>query len=414
MEAALFIFYVFVCSILLLYLPFFKSSGLKRWIIPIFLLKVGAGFAYARFYLLPKNYPGADTWRFFDQSLGETKLLLRNPVSFFTDLFTHGYARTGNIFAGENSYWNDLKSNFFVKILALLNLLTFNSYYANLVLLNLVFMTGLVALFKTFSRIYPSKELLLALAIFCVPSTLFWCSGVHKDGLVLSALGLVFYFFSKLLQTGRLTILNIVVALLCCILIFFFRNYMLFALVPAIACGWLARCHEKKMVTFLGIYLAGIVLFFLLPLVSPALNLPGVIVTKQQEFLQLQGSSFIETTPLEPTAQSFISFLPAAIKMAFLRPFNIETLSYLPTVVELYAINLLMLLCVLSYKRAPLSSFAYSCLFYGFSILLICGYTIPFVGAVVRYRSIVYPFILPVILMIATRQHTHPSKHIEK
>ncbi|HEX8459770.1 MAG TPA: hypothetical protein VF623_00005, partial [Segetibacter sp.] len=133
-----------------------------KWILSgLFLVKILAGLAYAKFYTLPKYYAGADTWRFYRFSLDETKWLLKDPVAFIKDLFVFGYSSSGSMFAGENSYWNDLKSNVPVKLMACMNVITHNSYYTNIILFNFIFFIGLVALFKVFNGIFPGKKLFI-------------------------------------------------------------------------------------------------------------------------------------------------------------------------------------------------------------------------------------------------------------
>ncbi len=52
-------------------------------------------------------------------------------------------------------------------------------------------------------------------------------------------------------------------------------------------------------------------------------------------------------------------------------------------------------------KTKPSSPFLYFCLFFSFSILLTIGYTVNFLGAIVRYRSLIIPFlVVPMIAQI--------------
>ena len=79
--------------------PKFRHS--PAILIFIFALKIIAGFAYAWFYKLPQNFETADTWRFFQLSLAETRWLLDDPIAFTRDLFIYGYDKPGNLFSGS-------------------------------------------------------------------------------------------------------------------------------------------------------------------------------------------------------------------------------------------------------------------------------------------------------------------------
>ena len=381
-----------------------------KWpVIGILLIKVMAGVAYARFYMLPKYYEGADTWRFYRLSLQETKWLLKNPLEFVKDLFVYGYKTPGNLLAPENSYWNDLKSNVPVKLMAVMNVFTNNSYYANIILFNFLFLFGLVALFKVFYELFPQKKVFIIIGLYLLPSTLFWCSGLHKDGLILSAAGMVIFSFYKGL-TAKFQLRHLLCIILCGIVIFSLRNYVLFAFVPALlAWGLSSKYPGKSKIIFGTVYLIGTVLFFLLPYYFPAINFPLYLSLKQQDFLTLTGGSAVQLPHLIPTFNGFVAFLPSALDMAFLRPHFSEAknFSYIPAAIEVVAFFLLIVTTAFSTKKQKISSpFFLFLLFFSFSILLICGYTVPFSGAIVRYRSLVFPLLFTPLLCMGSYKFT--------
>ena len=398
MEAAIFIFYLLMFGYAVISVPFFKNSGIRSYVLLLlFAVKILAGFAYAWFYKLPKYAAGADTWRFYKLSLREKDWLLSDPVAFTKDLFVHGYQKRGSLFAGENSYWNDLKSNIPVKLLACMNVLTDNSYYADIIFFNFLFLFGLVGIFKVFNEIFPGKKWLLVAAVFLLPSTFFWCSGIHKDGLILSAIGLVFYHFYKLVGNNhKKQVRHTVVIILCLVLIFALRNYITLMLLPALFCWGLSGKYPKhKLLIFSGVYLSCIFLFFSARYVFPPLDFPQYIVEKQSEFLGLQGGSSIHLRPLQPEVWSFITFFPDAFDAAFLQPHitQIANFAYLPAALEILLFIFVALLFVIS-PKPKITSPVLFCLFFSVSVLLITGYTITFVGAIVRYRSILFPFLI--------------------
>ena len=84
----------------------------------MFLIKVIVGCFYGWFYSLPAYVQTSDTWQYFNLQLTETDWLLKDPVAFIKDLFTYDYNSSGNLFIAHNSYWNNLKDNVIIKILA--------------------------------------------------------------------------------------------------------------------------------------------------------------------------------------------------------------------------------------------------------------------------------------------------------
>jgi hypothetical protein len=405
LEIASFIFFLLIFSTIITNIPFVKYSGMgKGPLILAFYAKIVAGIAYARFYRLPGNYNNSDTWRFYRLSLEETEQLKHNPFSFFKDLFHSGYYTRGNIFSGQNTYWNDLKSNVVIKIMALFNLLTYNSYYTNIILFNFLFIIGLVAIFKILFVFFPEKKWPVFCVVFFLPSTLFWCSGIHKDGLILSAVGILLYCFNKLIIKEALLKHKLFI-LLSCIFIFSLRSYVFFALLPSLLFWYLAARHPgKQFHVFFTIYLPAILFVLIIPYVFPTVNILSFIVEKQQEFLKLQGGSLVKTDPLQPTPFSFILFLPQAIDMAFFQPHptEIKNLSYVPAIAENIFVILLIIISLLNIPaRAAIPPFVICLITFSISILLICGYTVPFSGAVIRYKSLVLPLLITPLLCLA-------------
>jgi hypothetical protein len=405
LEAAIFIFFLALFLYAVVTIPFFKNSGLSKiQLASIYIIKIFSGIAYAMFYKLPKYYAGADTWRFYRLSLNEKQWLLTDPVEFAKDLFVHGYDKTGGLFSGENSYWNDLKSNVPVKLMACMNVITNNSYYTNIIIFNFLFFFGLIALFKMFNQIYPGKKWLIIIGVFLLPSTLFWCSGIHKDGLLLSAIGLLVYNFFKALRNEGSLIKRILLIVFCMILIFPLRNYVSLALLPALLCWGIAyKLKKKPLLIFVSVYIIGIALFFLSSHIHPSLSFPQFIVDKQIEFQGLEGSSEIMSQQLEPSFISFAKYLPSAIDMALFRPHitEIKNFSYIPAIGEILLLIILFLFFLFYRDNNNVKdnrAVNYFCLFFALSLVIIAGYTITFSGAIVRYRSLVLPLLITPLL----------------
>jgi hypothetical protein len=411
LEQILFIVYLVGILVLINIIPFLKKSALGKGLLSsLFFIKVLAGLAYAWFYTLPKYNAGSDTWRFYRLSLEETKWLLKDPVAFTKDLFVFGYSNAGNLFAGEKSYWNDLKSNVLVKLMACMNVITNNSYYTNIILFNFLFFIGLVAFYRVFKDIFPDRKLLLVAGLFLLPSTLFWCSGIHKDGLILSALGSIMYCFYTGLKT-RFSIIKIFVITLCLVLIFSLRNYVAIAMLPALFCWYItAKLPQLKANVFIVVFLTGSIIFFSAKYVSPKLDFPSYITQKRTEFSKLEGTSTVYVDTLKPTLFGFIHFLPNAFDMALLRPHITEAknVSYLPAALE----NLLLLLIsglsiVYGTKKDLYNPTILFCLFLSISLLSLAGYTITLSGAIVRYKSISLPLLITPMLCIISIKKSH-------
>ncbi len=375
-----------------------QSTLGKSFLAGLFLIKLSAAFVYGIYFSQASLLPTSDSWNYFHLSIGETDWLLRDPIAFIKDIFTSGYHQSSNLFLEGNSYWNDLKSNVMIKIMAICNLFTFKNYYANAVLLNYMYFFGPVAVYRIFTHT-SQRNIPAVMAVFCIPSFLFWCSGAHKDGLLFTCIGLIVYFFNIQLKNRKLNYSYIFYSLLLIALIFALRNFLAFLLLPALLVWALCDFYpKKKWFIILGIYGIGISLFFLTGFLKDANNFPEYIVKKQEEFKVLGGGSQIDLPVLEPTVTSYIHFLPYALDISFFRPHFSEwkNISTIFTTLELCVLWLIVLLSIFFARKNPVfsTSFFVFCCCFTISVLLLCGYTITLSGAITRYRSIILPFII--------------------
>ena len=248
------------------------------------------------------------------------------------------------------------------------------------------------------------NKTLLIISLFFVPSFLFWCSGVHKDGILFSCIALIIFHFQKQLEIQKLHFKSIAVILFCLIAIFALRNFLIFLLFPALIVWFLIyRFPGKEKQITIGIYTIFILLFFLSPKIHSRIDLPNYIIEKQAEFKQLSGNSQIPIPALENNFLSFIRFIPTAIDIAFFRPHLTEfrNISYVPASLEVIIIWVFFIFSIFyknTNKIKHQTAYIYFCLCFSISFLLLCGYTIPFSGAIVRYRAIALPLILTAML----------------
>ncbi len=416
-----FILYFIFISWVLTCVPFIKNTGINKWgLVLLFTIKIFAGIIYGWFYLQPSYNATSDTWHFFELSKTETDWLLNDPLAFFKDIFTYGYDRSGNLFLGDNSYWNDLKSNIIVKLLAISNVFTFKNYYADIIFFNFLFFFGPVAVYKIVLQLFHPNKVILVISIFLIPSFLFWCSGIHKDGLIFSCIGIIIYHFQKQLLQHKIILQSSVIAIFCFIILFALRNFMALLLIPALLVWLLSNLNPKKSkIITINIYMLGIIIFFALPEIIPQINPPTYIVEKQSEFKELQGDSQIPVPSLESNFVSFIKFFPTAVDIAFFRPHvtEIYNKSYIPAVTEILLLWFIILFFLLFQRNTILTSqqsaYLLFCICFSLSFLLIAGYTITFSGAIVRYRAVVLPFIvIPVLSKIPIKPNKKASRRL--
>lgn len=404
----LFVAYLVFFAWLVTRVGFFKRSGLTHsQLIIIFLLKVMAGIFYGWIGLFYGNMAQmVDTWGFHYESIQEYQLLKNHPAEFFTNLFHDPYENgVIKFFETTDSYWNDLKGNFLIKLLALLNIFSFGHYYINVIFISFITMFGPIAIYRVMSDVFPGKKLQVLLATFLIPSFLYWTSGIHKEGLIFLGLILVIYNIYFAFRQKKITAKKIISIFLGLILILILRNFLILIIIPALIAWFLAEKYPKRgLAVFATCYLFFLILFFTARYIHPNLDFPQAVVNKQQEFLKLSGGSAVPIKKLEPTIGSFLINTPQAFNLSIMRPYpsDVKHILSLAAAAEINVL-LLLFLVFLVWRTNGIRSqtFIYFCLFLSFSLLLTIGYTVNFLGAIVRYRSIIIPFlIVPMVCLI--------------
>lgn len=412
MEHLLFAGYLILFAWLVTKVRFFTQTRLTAaQLISVFLVKVMAGI----FYGWVGVYYGdmaqmVDTWSFHYQSLDEGKLLLAHPVAFLSTLFQSGYTTGYSGFLGaENSWWNDLDVNVMLKLLGIFNLASFGHYYINVIFYSFLTFFGPVALFRVFQNYFPGKRISVLLAVFMIPSFIYWTSGLHKEGLLFNGIALIIYVIYFGWKEHSITWKRILAVLISALTLLALRNYMLLMMIPALLSWTVARKLKRRALpVYISIYFLFAVLFFIAPYLSSRLDFPGAVADKQKQFLQLIGGSEVPVQPLQPTWQSFLQNAPQAIGRSILRPY-FSDVHHLLSMAAALEINLLLALSVFyfiwNWRRIQLHAFSLFCFFFSLSILLIIGYTVNFLGAIVRYRSLVLPLLfVPVLVQLPWKQ----------
>jgi hypothetical protein len=357
---------------------------------------------YVNIYVLPVS----DSLTFHDGGIYEYDLLFQNPKEYLVNLFHNSYENGyGGLLDAKHSYWNDTKGNFLMKLLSVFDLFSGKNFIINTLIFNFLVFFGPVALFRVLKDIYPKAVTGLIICIFLLPSPLFFTSMIHRDGFIFLSVCMIIYIAYFSMKNKRLSGKHALCGLLFMALIFVLRNYVLLALIPALLAWKIARDKPKySFYTFLIIYSASAFLFFISPAISQKTDLPKYVVERQEAFLELgaTGSSTIDMRPLENNLSSFIRNMPQALNHSLMRPFVTETKSYfyMPFLIENMALIVCIFLLVFFRKKVAPDPLIWLFVFFCLSNFLLIGYTVPIIGALVRYKSVWMIFLSLSLLVI--------------
>lgn len=408
---------------LLLYLmrrmPFYAAvPGLPvRWVGGLFVLKVLAGTAlWAVYTWVYTERQYADVFKYFDDSAVMFDALRHAPEDFLRMLFSVG---NDNAYFDEryykvmNHWYREYESNLandahtIIRFNAVLRLVSFGEFHVHTVCAAFVALTGMVALYRAFVDLLPGRERALAIAVFLLPSVLFWASGVIKESLLFFGLGLLLWAYFELLW-GRVRPWGLLLLAGAGVLLFHLKFYVIASLLPALCMLLLARLSPRTpvalrtAVVLLTFAALGLHLHHLLP----GFNVLETIAVKQRDFIGLAQAtdpgSFVMPERLQPNAWSFVQQAPHALYVTLLGPlFHGRGALGLAAAAEnlaLLAALLLLLRHRLPWRRVD-RDVLLAVLVFVVLLALVIGWTTPVMGAVVRYRTPLLPF-LPIAALL--------------
>jgi hypothetical protein len=320
----LFAVYLVVLCWLLLRVPFIKNAGINsRVLLGLFIIKILAGIAIG--WIAIHIYgPGNDYWDLNDEARIEYRLLLSDPAKYFSNIFTSDYqgGYTG-IFSSFNSYWNDLRGNVIIKLVSVFNIFSRGDYYINSLFFNFIIFFGHVILYRLFSKVFPGRQTWVIIGCFLLPSTLYFVSGIHKDGIVFLMQAVLIYSVYQSLSKNSFIVKRVTLILLSLLILFLVRNFIVLALLPALL-AWILSAKTKwnTAITFIGVYLLSGLLFFGISSVNAKIDPPKLIAEKQADYKNLPaGNTQIELDTLQPGFKSFVANAPQAIGHILLLPY---------------------------------------------------------------------------------------------
>jgi hypothetical protein len=383
-------------------IPFIKNAGISSGtLLGLFLLKIFAGIAIG--WIAIHIYgQGNDYWDTNDFAREEYQLLQTNPVRYLINIFTSNYQDGyGGMFSSGDSYWNDLKGNIVIKMISVFNIFSGGDYYINSLFYNFIIFFGHIILYRLFIQVFPERKTLVIVGCFLLPSTLYFSSGIHKDGLVLLMLAVVIYTVYQSLIKNHFSIKRVLLLFISLTFIFLLRNFIFLSLVPALF-AWIlvAKTKWPAWIVFAVVYLLGGLLFFNIDSVISKIKPLEIITSKQTEYLKLpKAATEIELTPLVPTFKSFVASTPQAMNHSLVRPYlwEMPVRSILPVSLELFIYQILFLLFIF-FRRSMIKHeqrpFLFFSLFFLLTVFLMIGFIAPNLGSLVRYRSLYLPLMI--------------------
>lgn len=422
MEILLTIIYTVIFIFIIWKVPFFRIDGLNKKALPVvFVLKIAAGvvmsLVYTYYYT---DRSTADIYKYFDDSKVMFNALFTRPLDYIQMLFgiDNDNAHFNTYYHQMNNWYRVYESNLYndshtmIRFNALLRLFSFGYYNVHTVFICFLSLAGLTGIYKFFMLHLSNKKNILFVAVFLLPSVLFWGSGVLKEGLLFFGLGMLIFYGNKIFTKG-FSLLSLMWIIFALILLMFLKFYILASVLPLlIVYIWILKTKMRwVLVRYAGMILLCMIAALNFHYIFPEHNLLETLTNKQLDFIRLANAtnsgSTIEISKLQPTPWSFFIHSPEALYNTLFRPFVFESLSPLILLagLENLLIIFMLIVCIIfsKFKKETLNLFWF-CLLFVLITYVLTGLITPVMGAIVRYKVPALPFLFVIFILILDQQ----------
>ncbi len=408
MDWLLVVFYIFLGAFIFYKWKKLHFSGLSpTFIVIVFLLKSFLSIVYTVAH--SRYYGGGDTFHFYKDGLIIYETLSENPIKYLMLCFgPNGLDVAPEFILKETDamgYWWNNSSYMVVRFYAITNLFTHGNIYASGIFMAFLSTVGLLLLYAiAISQFYQHKKI-IKLIVFGVPSIMFWTSGIHKEGLILTSLAVFFYSVYKL-GIKKFLIKYLVLLLFSALSIWLIRDFVLYLLLPGAVAYWLSTIQPRYILPkFLLIYIITLIIGLYIQFTIREkgtmykANVIESISLKQNSFKSLKGgNTAIEIDKFNPEILSIITQSPKAFFRTLGIPFYLTSFNNYQTVFVIENVLLILLLFYFlnsfSIKTFCIHSLSIWYFLFAVSLLVLIGIVVSNIGASLRYRSVPLLFFL--------------------
>lgn len=394
-----------------------------KYYVPGVMMKCLGGVSLCLVYCL--YYGGGDTTGYFFNALCMKYLLLKNP-SYFYDVMFH-YAGKDQWYYFDNDtnypyYLGDPPAFFVVRLISPVIFFCFDSFVLSSLIIGWFSFNGVWKLFEVMIDQFPKLEKQFAMAIFFVPSVIFWGSGILKDTITLSATGYFVFSIYQIFFKRQKIFANVLLLFVSVYLILSIKPYIFVGILPGTLIWLLGVTLGKIRGTMMRAFFLPILLivmigggFGVLLFMSDSLSaysLDSILekaVDTQQDLKRdyYQGNTF-DIGDYDATLSSMLSKAPLAINASLFRPFILEANNpvMLASSIEnlwilFFTLQVLWRTKVINFFRyifsEPMLIFCFTfSMFFSFSV----GITTSNFGSLVRYKIPMIPFYMCLLYMI--------------
>jgi hypothetical protein len=408
---------IFLC-ILLLAIGVYGVNYFKRkykidspFFLLLFYAKILGLIAFILFNFFHEN--SGDTFVFYKGGGMLFNKFIESPSAYFKLIFSDSQNMIENLkgVCGTCGFRGDNSSIFMMKITSIFNVVTFNSFWLSSMLFCYVAFVGTWLMYMGFEKVFNPLSNLTTIFILFIPSVLFWTSGIMKDTLCFSALGVLFYFLSIEISFKKIT--NCLLIGLSVLILFWLKVYILICLGLAYFIYLLILIIKKRAYLIHNVLFVSAVLFVLIVVGFEFLNdfkLWNHTLIRLKDFHTYHALNSDYGYNLGEMNYGFFNLLlksPQAIFTALYRPFFWEAsniLMWIPTIESflflIIGVYIILTLRIKIFQLLKNNLALIFCFLFVLFLAYVVGLSSYSFGALSRYRVPFIPFYIGGIFFI--------------
>ncbi len=382
-----------------------RQEKLARLYWPLWSLKILAGISLGLLYR--HYYAGGDTFTFFNAGKELAVLALNDPARYVQFWWTSDSAIITLPYTWKPNV-------FFVKVVSLFNLLTANNYWLVSAYFSFASFTGAWSLVRALAPTVRRNIHIVLVGLFCLPSVVFWSSGLMKESLALGCIcGILAIVLPMYYGNKGFSVLRLLGALSLLFLLWQVKYYYAGLLFVTLFAMVVTRYINRKNLSYNFFYLAiffivvSSMMLFAISRLHPNFYLSRilqVIVDNYDAFVaHSEPDRVIRFHELSPHVFSFVENLPLALVSGLFRPFVWEVRSILFVVPVLENLFLAVITVVaVFWSKLPSSKkdaiLVLGVLMYSLVMAVLLAFSTPNFGTLMRYKIGFLPFLVMILM----------------
>lgn len=407
--------------------PYLTDSKTRKYFIPALSLKVVSALLLGIIYQFYYGY--GDTLNYHTKgSRIVYEAFLDNPFVGLKLLFSGGeYEAETFMYASRIAFYKYENAYLIVKIASVLDLFTFSSYGGTAVLFALLGFIGCWMMYQVFYKRFPSLHFSFAMVVLFIPSVCFWSSGILKDTITFSAVGVALFYFDLILFRNNYSVKNLIILILSLYIIFLIKTYILICFIPGLLIwyfwGYLVKIKSsalKLIITPFIVIMVTLLAFWAITLVGEVdqrYSIENIGETARITGVDLAfgtglgaGSTYV-LGQLDGSIESMIRLFPEAINVTLFRPYLWEVNNFLMLIAALESLAILCFTIYAIYKVGFIGFFMFIkdpfilfCFIFSIVFSFAVGVSTFNFGTLMRYKIPIIPFYLSSLILLIDKK----------